>query len=67
MWLNSNKTQIVRQQFDKLWKDELDREDERKFLEAVYQHAQRARCGLSGYELRFVIYWYLGKKRGRWA
>lgn len=41
--------------------------DERPGLERAYQVAQEKGCNLAGYELRFVHWWYLGERRGRWG
>lgn len=39
--------------------------DERKALENLYQACQKS-AGLSGYELRFTLYYFLGRDRQLW-
>ena len=39
---------------------------ESKILELSYADAQAKGCQLSGWQLRFVIYYWLGKRQGKW-
>jgi hypothetical protein len=40
--------------------------DLRKLMEAAYDRAQRRGVQLSGWKLRFVIYYFMGRKLGLW-
>ena len=39
---------------------------ESKALELGYLKAQQMGCGLSGWQLRFALYYWLGKLEGKW-
>ena len=39
---------------------------ESKVLELSYADAQAKGCQLSGWQLRFALYYWLGKRQGKW-
>lgn len=65
-WLSAHDSCLAKEAFDEEFKGFPLQEDERMYLERAYNKAQSRGCRLSGYELRFILYYHLGHMRRKW-
>lgn len=63
--LDGEQADTIRQVVEGVFQDYRIGLDDRPFLERVYNEGQR-RTGLSGWHLRFLIYYWVGRKLNKW-
>lgn len=64
-FLASEKSDFVRQVVAGTFQSHKPGMDDRPFMERAYVDGQK-HTGLSGWELRFLIYYWVGRQQGKW-